>query len=169
MDFRGYLGVRDSWRVLGLRKEVEVRTLRGLWECTCIASKQTRLAMCDRTFSGTGKIKTYALKSSLRSGLSLLGALRRLGSATYSQERRISNRSVTELAKSAAAYLMHHHPVADGGKRPPTTDRNIFFFSVLKIESRVSSTFLCRGGHCVEFCCREGEFVCRKVALTLSL
>lgn len=35
-DLRGYLGERESWRVLGRWKVVEVRTLRALcaWNCS---------------------------------------------------------------------------------------------------------------------------------------
>lgn len=35
MDLRGYLGARESWRVLGRWKVVDRRTLRTLWELTC--------------------------------------------------------------------------------------------------------------------------------------
>jgi hypothetical protein len=33
-DLRGYLGARESWRVLGRWKVVEVRTLVFFWEWT---------------------------------------------------------------------------------------------------------------------------------------
>lgn len=39
-DLRGYLGARESVRVFGRWKEVDVRTLRTLCELTCCEEKQ---------------------------------------------------------------------------------------------------------------------------------
>lgn len=42
MDLRRYLGERESWRVLGRWKLVEVRTLRLAWALSCCdVSKST--------------------------------------------------------------------------------------------------------------------------------
>src|SRR4051812_32253892 len=85
-DLRGYLGARDSCRVLGRQKVVEVRTLVFLWECTWRKEKEQNVSLSPPCgHSAATAISTYALESGLGS-LLRLGALGRLGGAACRRE-----------------------------------------------------------------------------------
>lgn len=56
IDLRGYLGVRDSWRVFGRWNVVEVRILRDFEPLICIMSFNTAF---EKDFVCEESCKTY--------------------------------------------------------------------------------------------------------------
>lgn len=133
MALRGYLGARASCRVLGRWKVVEVLILRFCWLWTFGVVSTQLPSWGDEEMDG---IKTYTLEDRLGGGVGLLGA-------TYIVES-ISNRSGSELAKSAAAGCNRR----DGEKKKrlvPAVVRPLLRRAV----SSCTFLLLLSGRHCV--------------------